>query len=270
MSIGENIRRIREERGLTQENLADKLDVSFQSVSAWERDVNHPDVDNLVRISDVLNVGVDALVRDNPHPFVTTETLFDMDRMKTYIKTVAREHGLKDTLNAADFAKTAHEGQYRKHSAVPYFYHPLNLACHALAMGLYDDALISACLLHDVVEDCGVRTEDLPAGEETKEIVRLLSKEENGVKKQNEEYYQAILENPKACVVKCLDRCNNMTTMVWGFSRNGMRKYIRETDRWYPQMLRVIKAQPEYYHAAWLLKYQIESMADIYKRFLQG
>ena len=43
---------------------------------------------------------------------------------------------------------------------------------------------------------------------------------------------------------------------------------IRETDEYYPALLRVIKAAPEYNSAAWLLKYQIESMLDIYKRLM--
>lgn len=47
MSIGANIRRLREERCLTQERIADELDVSFQAVSSWERDEYKPDLDKL-------------------------------------------------------------------------------------------------------------------------------------------------------------------------------------------------------------------------------
>lgn len=39
--LGENIKRLRKENELTQENLADFLGVSFQSVSKWERGVSH-------------------------------------------------------------------------------------------------------------------------------------------------------------------------------------------------------------------------------------
>ena len=41
IKIGENIRRLRRERELTQETLAEFLGVTFQSVSKWERGVSH-------------------------------------------------------------------------------------------------------------------------------------------------------------------------------------------------------------------------------------
>ena len=44
--------------------------------------------------------------------------------------------------------------------------------------------------------------------------------------------------------------------------------FITETEEYYPKLLEAVKAVPEYNNAAWLLKYQIESMLDIYKRLL--
>ena len=41
LSIGENIRKYRKQADLTQEELADKLGVSYQSVSRWENGVSH-------------------------------------------------------------------------------------------------------------------------------------------------------------------------------------------------------------------------------------
>jgi GTP pyrophosphokinase len=43
---------------------------------------------------------------------------------------------------------------------------------------------------------------------------------------------------------------------------------IRETEEYFPDLLNVIKGTIEYSDAAWLLKYQIESMLDIYKRLM--
>ena len=64
MSLGANIRQKREERKLTQEQLADKLRVTFQAVSSWERDEYKPDTDNLIRLSEILDVSVSSLVEE--------------------------------------------------------------------------------------------------------------------------------------------------------------------------------------------------------------
>ena len=69
-------------------------------------------------------------------------------------------------------------------------------------------------------------------------------------------------------IIKCLDRCNNITTMAAGLSRERIFRMIRETERYYPALLDVIKAEPEYNNAAWLIRYQMESMLEIYKRLM--
>ena len=56
--------------------------------------------------------------------------------------------------------------------------------------------------------------------------------------------------------------------MSWGLSRDRIYRMIRETEEHYPELIRSIKAVPEYNDAAWLLRYQIESMLDIYKRLM--
>lgn len=56
MTYGEQIRRGREAKGLTQEQLAESLDVSRQAVSKWEMDLSRPARGKLVRLSEVLEV----------------------------------------------------------------------------------------------------------------------------------------------------------------------------------------------------------------------
>lgn len=271
MSIGTNIRRLREEKGYTQERIADELDVSFQAVSSWERDEYKPDIDKLLKLAELFDVSVSAIAEEKWKIFKTKEVIYNWEHMKTFVKTTARNFQLQDTLKAVDFAVEAHEGQRRKRSDTPYIYHPLNMACHALNMGIREDAVIAAILLHDVIEDCNKTADDLPVSEETKKIVLLVTHEktqDSDREKVMNAYYDAIVGNPKAALVKCIDRCNNMTTMSWGLSRERIYRMISETEKYYPKLLNAMKATTEYDDAAWLLKYQIESMLDIYKRLM--
>ena len=137
-------------------------------------------------------------------------------------------------------------------------------------MNIVEDELIAACLLHDVIEDCGKTSEDLPINDETRELVILLThgKTSDDREKILKAYYKAIEENPKAALIKCLDRCNNLTTMAWGLSRERIFRMIKETEEYFPKLLKVVKNTPEYNNAAWLLQYQMESMLDIYKRLM--
>ena len=60
--IGRNIRLLREKKGLTQRALADGVLVSFQAISAWERGLSIPDLENAVRLAQFFGVSVDTLL----------------------------------------------------------------------------------------------------------------------------------------------------------------------------------------------------------------
>lgn len=62
MSLGENIARLRAQKNWSQEELAQALDVSRQSVSKWETDASVPDLDKLVKLGEVFGVSLDELV----------------------------------------------------------------------------------------------------------------------------------------------------------------------------------------------------------------
>ena len=61
-TLGERLKKLRMERGLTQEQLAGQLHVTRQAVAKWESDNGTPDVDNLVRLADAFGVTLDTLV----------------------------------------------------------------------------------------------------------------------------------------------------------------------------------------------------------------
>ncbi len=62
MKLGEQIKAIRKESGLTQEQFAAKLDVTRQAVSNWENERNLPDIEMLIRISRTFHVSLDRLI----------------------------------------------------------------------------------------------------------------------------------------------------------------------------------------------------------------
>ena len=64
MNFSEKLQILRKNKGLTQEALADKLNVSRQAVAKWENGQAYPDISNLIQISDLMSVTVDYLVRD--------------------------------------------------------------------------------------------------------------------------------------------------------------------------------------------------------------
>ena len=63
MDIGLQIKRLRINTGLSQEDLADKIYVTRQTISNWENDKNYPDVKSLLLLSNLFDVSLDILVK---------------------------------------------------------------------------------------------------------------------------------------------------------------------------------------------------------------
>lgn len=60
-TMGQIIKRLRKERGLTQESLAERLGITFQAVSKWETDAGMPDVSQIVPLANAFGVRTDVL-----------------------------------------------------------------------------------------------------------------------------------------------------------------------------------------------------------------
>ncbi|MCM1194390.1 MAG: helix-turn-helix domain-containing protein [Firmicutes bacterium] len=61
MTLGERINGYRKKSGISQEELADKLNVSRQSISLWETDQTTPSLDNLITLAEIFNISMDEL-----------------------------------------------------------------------------------------------------------------------------------------------------------------------------------------------------------------
>ncbi len=65
MSIGEKIVEARKANNLTQEQLAELMGVTRQSISRWEQNQAYPEMEKILRLSDILNVSCDYLLKEN-------------------------------------------------------------------------------------------------------------------------------------------------------------------------------------------------------------
>ena len=272
-AAGERIRAARKVKGISQERLGEKLGVSFQAVSTWESGKFVPDTDHLPALSEELDLSLDALFAEEDSGWELKPVNFDQDHMFTFVKTKARENGLRQSLAVMDLLRKAHGDQKRWSRygfETSYMVHPLTLACHAFAMGLKNDDVIAACLAHDMVEDSGITLSALPVGERVREAVGLVSKNlyDHEDPDWEDKYYKAIRRNPLACLVKCLDRVHNLAGLADGYSRKEMVSYTRETDRYYPDLLKEVRKVPEWNDAWWLLRYQLNSLEETLKRLL--
>ena len=64
MSFGGNLKNVRKQKGITQEELAETLCVSRQAISKWESDNGYPETEKLLLLSKTLNISLDYLMND--------------------------------------------------------------------------------------------------------------------------------------------------------------------------------------------------------------
>lgn len=65
MTFGEKLQKLRQKAGMSQDALAERLDVSRQAVSRWERDETMPETDKVVALADLFAVTTDYLLRQS-------------------------------------------------------------------------------------------------------------------------------------------------------------------------------------------------------------
>ncbi|MCM1577266.1 MAG: helix-turn-helix domain-containing protein [Ruminococcus sp.] len=92
MNFSDKLKEIRKNKGLSQEQLAEKIGVSRQAVTKWETGKGLPDIENMVIIAEIFKTTLDELVnsggavkRPTPTPdLYTSETAYDMERVKRF------------------------------------------------------------------------------------------------------------------------------------------------------------------------------------------
>lgn len=64
MGIGSKLKNARNEKGITQEQAAELLDVSRQTISNWENNKSYPDIISVIKMSDIYSVSLDHLLKE--------------------------------------------------------------------------------------------------------------------------------------------------------------------------------------------------------------
>ena len=73
MTFGERLKMYRTQKGLSQEKIAEMLDVSRQAVTKWEAGQTTPSSDNLIALANLYDVSLDELIGKNENEIVSTE-----------------------------------------------------------------------------------------------------------------------------------------------------------------------------------------------------
>lgn len=69
VEIGENIKKLRKAKRMTQKEMANQLNVTPQTISKWERNISYPDLDMLVKLSQLFHISTDALLGNTKPTF---------------------------------------------------------------------------------------------------------------------------------------------------------------------------------------------------------
>lgn len=94
-NIGETIASLRKEKGMTQSELAEKMNVTDKAVSKWERNLSCPDINTISKLANILGVSVEELLKSKNQNYSTTRI---KDLTNLIFKVVALAMGISVTV----------------------------------------------------------------------------------------------------------------------------------------------------------------------------
>lgn len=83
MELGKRLKDLRNRMGMTQDELAERLFVSRQTISSWENDKSYPDIHSLLMISELFSVSLDTLVKGD---IEVMKEKIDQETIRTFKK----------------------------------------------------------------------------------------------------------------------------------------------------------------------------------------
>lgn len=121
MIFSEKLQLLRKSKGYTQETLAEALTVSRQAVAKWESGIGYPDITNLIQISNLMNVTVDYLVRDQECSVIPVKNEPDGIADIILFRLKANQNTYAAFMNEA--ASTRFDSHDFRYDEGPYSYH---------------------------------------------------------------------------------------------------------------------------------------------------
>ena len=97
MELGIRIKELRNVQGINQDELANKLFVSRQTVSNWENGKSYPDIQSVLLLSEIFDVSVDNLLKgdiEKMEKIVTEDTQQDINKMTVYARVMVFFYGI--------------------------------------------------------------------------------------------------------------------------------------------------------------------------------
>ncbi len=104
MDFSYKIAELRREKGWTQEDLAEKMDVTRQSVSKWEGGVSIPDLEKIIKLSELFNVSTDYLIKDQMKEQKVSFNSVEVDNTRKISSREALEYIKAKSSNAKSIA----------------------------------------------------------------------------------------------------------------------------------------------------------------------
>lgn len=140
MGVGENIAKYRKEAKLTQQQLGNMVGVNFKTVSKWELNQNEPDIETIIKMSNLFHVSVDKLLGnslENIHNEEEKEKSFQnkIDDMETKLENLEKNvQKMEDLHNSFNNMIQKEKKDSKKNQHIVFFTIALAIGCVVLAI----------------------------------------------------------------------------------------------------------------------------------------
>ena len=121
MELGTQIKQYRKELGISQDELAERIFVSRQSISNWENNKTYPDIHTLLLLSDVFSVSLDELIKGDVEEM--KHEIVEQERVGFQLDAFYHRHGCDRAHGGTTFRSRGYLGNH--HLGV--YFQPLHL-----------------------------------------------------------------------------------------------------------------------------------------------